>query len=367
VSWRCRDGGAEDYASIREIAAETFPDVTLLPRERFLPLLTCRPALVRVLERTAGAGKEAALYGYYALWPMARSALEGLAAGLIRERDLGESELLDPADSRAQVLYVMDICVRRSLDARSSARLVLDLREGLRRMLEVSPQLAIVAAWAYTSQGERLAAKIALGPYGEDAGAPRVWLGRRDAVLKALGSAASNRRDQEVKMNNAVDPRPIWAASKAEWAEAAKFFARVISQDDAYISHGEIQTGLSLDGKSWAPNLEQRFLAELGGVDDTRSLVLLRDAEGKIVAAANVTWSFETADAPFATLQDMAVEPALRAGGIGARLMQAVEHEAARRGAKWMFLESGKDNHRGHAFFERHGYSEVSRVFIKAV
>jgi hypothetical protein len=186
MTWRCRDGLAGDYASIREIAAGTFPDATLLPRERFLPLLTRKPALVRVLEHTGGAGEAVALHGYYALWPMTRSTLEGLAGGAIRERDLGESHLLDLADSHAQVLYVMDICVRRSLDARLAARLVLDLREGLRQKLAASPQLPFVAAWAYTSAGERLAAKIALAPYGEDKGRPRIWFGRRDAVLKAL-------------------------------------------------------------------------------------------------------------------------------------------------------------------------------------
>jgi GNAT superfamily N-acetyltransferase len=168
-------------------------------------------------------------------------------------------------------------------------------------------------------------------------------------------------------MDNAMDLKLAWATSKAEWAEAAKFFACVISRDAAYISHGEMQTGLSLDGKTWAPNLEQRFLDELGDLDDTRSLVVLRGAEGQIVAAANVTWSFETADAPFATLQDMAVAPALRAQGAGARLMKAIEDEAVRRGAKWIFLESGKDNHKGHEFFERRGFSEVSRVFVKPV
>ncbi len=118
---------------------------------------------------------------------------------------------------------------------------------------------------------------------------------------------------------------------------------------------------------TWAPNLEERFLAELGDLDESRSLVLVRNANGALIAAANVTWSFETTDAPFATLQDMAVDPALRSSGVGARLLQAIEDEAARRGAKWIFLESGKDNHRGHAFFERKGFSEVSRVFIKPV
>ena len=156
-----------------------------------------------------------------------------------------------------------------------------------------------------------------------------------------------------------------WAASKREWADAARFFARVIGADPAYISHGEIQGALSLDGKTWAPDLERRFLEELGDFEDTRGIAIMRDASGAILAAANVTWSFEVAEAPFATLQDMAVEPALRSSGIGAKLLAFVEDEARRRGAKWLFLESGKDNHRAHAFFERHGFGEVSHVFMK--
>jgi hypothetical protein len=185
MTWHCRDGRAADYGAIREIAAETFPDATLLPPERFLPLLARRPALVRVLERYDGEGEE--LGGYYAVWPMARSTFDGLAGGLTRERDLGEGDLLDPADSHAQVLYVMDICVRVSLDARPAVRLVLDLRERLRQMLAASPQVEVVAAWAYTPAGERLTAQMAMAPHGEDTGGPRIWLGRRDAVLAALG------------------------------------------------------------------------------------------------------------------------------------------------------------------------------------
>ena len=100
-------------------------------------------------------------------------------------------------------------------------------------------------------------------------------------------------------MNRAIGQSPVWAASKAEWAEAAQFFARVIAADASYISYGEMQTGLSPDGETWAPDLEQRFLAELGSFDGTRGLAIVRDASGKIVAAANVTWSFETAGAPF--------------------------------------------------------------------
>ena len=159
--------------------------------------------------------------------------------------------------------------------------------------------------------------------------------------------------------------RFAWAQSHEEWSQAAEFFARVIAADPAYISHGEIQTGLSLDGKTWAPDLAQRFLNELGAYDDSRSLALARDGKGSITAAANVSWSVETPEVPFATLQDMAVEPALRSSGIGAALMAFVEGEARARGMRWLFLESGKNNARAHAFFERFGLHEVSHVFAK--
>ena len=159
--------------------------------------------------------------------------------------------------------------------------------------------------------------------------------------------------------------RFAWAQSREEWSQAAEFFARVISADPAYISHGEIQTGLSLDGKTWAPGLAQRFLDELGAFDDSRSVALGRDGQGRVMAAANVSWSHETPEVPFATLQDMAVEPALRNSGIGVALMAFLEAEARRRGMKWLFLESGKNNVRAHAFFERCGLHEVSHVFAK--
>jgi ribosomal protein S18 acetylase RimI-like enzyme len=156
-----------------------------------------------------------------------------------------------------------------------------------------------------------------------------------------------------------------WEEAPAAWADAARFIARVIALDPAYISHGEIQTGLSLDGKAWAPDLEARFLAEATREAGVTSLALARDAAGAIVAAAAVSWNFEAADAPYAVLQDLAVEPALRSHGLGAEMVRFVERAAHARGARWLFLESGKDNARAHAFFERAGFHEVSHVFAK--
>lgn len=156
-----------------------------------------------------------------------------------------------------------------------------------------------------------------------------------------------------------------WETGHAAWSDAARFFARNISRDAGYISHGEIQTGLSLDGKTWIPNLEQRFLAEVETDTDERSLAVARDAQGKIVGAASVSWSFEVPEAAFATLQDLAIEADIQSKGLGAQLLAFVERHVWDRGAKWLFLESGLGNTRAHAFFERGGFHPVSHVFAK--
>lgn len=156
-----------------------------------------------------------------------------------------------------------------------------------------------------------------------------------------------------------------WEEGREAWADASRFFARTISADPAYISHGEIQAGLSLDGKSWIADLEARFLAEAASDEEPRSLAVVRDGAGRILGAAAVSWSFEQADSAFATLQDMSIDPEFRSHGIGVELAAFVEQEAWRRGAHWLFLESGKNNVRAHHFFERCGFAEISHVFAK--
>jgi ribosomal protein S18 acetylase RimI-like enzyme len=160
-----------------------------------------------------------------------------------------------------------------------------------------------------------------------------------------------------------------WEEGVEAWRGAARFFARVIALDPAYISHGEIQAGLSLDGSTWIADLEARFLAEATGGKagaGSRSLAVARDSgSGAIVGAAAVSWSFEAPDAPYAVLQDLAVEPALRSRGLGAEMAAFVEREVKARGARWLFLTSGKDNLRAHRFFERSGFHKVSHVFAK--
>lgn len=153
-----------------------------------------------------------------------------------------------------------------------------------------------------------------------------------------------------------------WNKSPAVAAEAARFAFAAIGGDTAYISHGEIQTGLSLDDRHWSPRLEVLYAEDFAALDDERDLLVARDAEGALVGIAVVAWE-ETPRRRFAVLEDMAVDPARRSLGIGRQLLDAIAARVRDRGIEWLFLESGIRNEGAHGFFERAGFKMVSHVF----
>ncbi len=181
----CRDAEIADYPAIHEIAREWFPASTLLPEAQFALMLSRSPSFARVMEQASGQTKGFP-DGYYALWPMSLLTMKSLMAGKLRERDLGEEHWLDPRDGQAEVLYVMDVCIRRRVGARSGLRLLLDLRAAIRQKLIAFPRLVLVAAWAYTPVGATLCATAAMTPAGLEADGPRIWTGQRGTVLAAL-------------------------------------------------------------------------------------------------------------------------------------------------------------------------------------
>ena len=149
----------------------------------------------------------------------------------------------------------------------------------------------------------------------------------------------------------------------ADRSAAADFAGRVIGADPAYISHGEIQTGLSPDGASWAPGLGGLYAEDFADPGD-RDLLVARDPEGRVRALLIVAWE-ETPRRKFAVIEDMAVDPAIRSSGVGAKLIELAEARIRERGVEWIFLESGLHNEGAHRFFERHGFRPQSKVFVK--
>ena len=62
-------------------------------------------------------------------------------------------------------------------------------------------------------------------------------------------------------------------------------------------------------------------------------------------------------------LCDLLVLPESRSHGIGAALMQRDFEWFRQKGINDLYLESGRDNHHAHAFFERRGFEHVSNIY----
>src|SRR3546814_20054598 len=65
----------------------------------------------------------------------------------------------------------------------------------------------------------------------------------------------------------------LWDRSPATAEAVARFFARTIGGDARYISHGEIQGGLSDDGVTWCRALEGRFVDDMRDLGDETGLM----------------------------------------------------------------------------------------------
>lgn len=155
-----------------------------------------------------------------------------------------------------------------------------------------------------------------------------------------------------------------WDKSPASAAAAAKFAAAIIGGDPAYISHGEIQTGLSLDTESWSADLAGLYAEDFAELGEDRDLLIARSADGAIAGIAILAWE-QSSRRRFAVLEDMVVAPLNRSSGVGRNLIRIVEERVEERGVEWLFLESGLRNERAHKFFEREGFHMTGHVFVK--
>ncbi len=158
---------------------------------------------------------------------------------------------------------------------------------------------------------------------------------------------------------------PLWAdpTDATLMQHLADFISSEIIADPAYISHGEVQSGLSPDGRHWHDNLPARMREDLLDIGPDRDVIYARQ-DGQIAGAAIILW-VETPRTRFAVIEDMAVARPLRSTGLGGTLLDTIEDAARARGMKWLFLESGLQNEGAHKFFERGGFKIISKVFSK--
>ena len=103
------------------------------------------------------------------------------------------------------------------------------------------------------------------------------------------------------------------------------------------------------------------LLAEQAG-PATRT-VLVAERGGRVIGMVTAQLVISTAEgAPSALVEDLLVEAGARGGGVGARLLEAVEGWAAERGATRLQLLADRDNAPALAFYARRGWSPTALV-----
>lgn len=147
--------------------------------------------------------------------------------------------------------------------------------------------------------------------------------------------------------------------------DAAEFAGRVIGDEPNYISHGEIQAGLSDDGQQWVDNLAERYAQDFAD-GEGRDHLVVRDGAGDVVGLLIIAYEASKRRA-FAVIEDMAVAPQMRSHGVGVHMLRKAEERIRTRGIEWVFLESGLRNEGAHRFFEEQGFGQISQVFGKTL
>ena len=135
----------------------------------------------------------------------------------------------------------------------------------------------------------------------------------------------------------------------------------------SYISHSELQFGRAIAPDRWIDDLVGKFRAEIADRVPCAPGAMLRVAGAyrgdELIGMAYVTFD-ATVPIPFIVLEDIVVDQGERGSGIGQTILDWVFAQARQEGIRRAFLESGKDNHDAHHFFERNGFHQVSIVMM---
>lgn len=160
--------------------------------------------------------------------------------------------------------------------------------------------------------------------------------------------------------------------AKREDAQAlADIFIGHITAHTEYISHGEIQMGVGVgemvDGELKAlpaPDAREKWMKYILYHIEEESVAEVWKAvdEGRIVGFVVADIEAD-GDAPFGMICDILVKEDCRQHGTGAQLLQTAIDWLHGRGIKDIYLESGKNNHPAHRYFEKKGFTKVSEIY----
>ncbi len=156
----------------------------------------------------------------------------------------------------------------------------------------------------------------------------------------------------------------ILIAQASDAPALADIFMGHLAAHPEYISHGEMQMGVAV-GEAIAPDGREKWMKYIHEHIEDSSFAEVWKAvsdEGEIVGFT-VADIEEDGDAPFGMVCDVLVKESCRSQGTGAALLQTAIDWLRSRGIKDIYLESGKNNHAAHRFFEKRGFTHVSEIY----
>lgn len=151
--------------------------------------------------------------------------------------------------------------------------------------------------------------------------------------------------------------------NESDYEQVLELFSNNIQESKEYISHGEIQMGIAIDKKNLSLNFKEiwsKYLEE--NCSDT---ILVYSEFDTILGFIITSLDFDN-DNSFGVIKDIVVNKDKRGLGIGTLLMnEAFKVFNVVYETNEVYLESGKDNHSAHKFFEKFGFECISKVFMK--
>ena len=151
--------------------------------------------------------------------------------------------------------------------------------------------------------------------------------------------------------------------NESDYEQVLELFSNNIQESKEYISHGEIQMGIAIDKDNLSLNFKETWRNYLE--ENCSDTILVYSEFDTILGFIILSLEFDN-DNSFGVIKDIVINKDKRGLGIGTLLMnEAFKVFNVVYNVDDIFLESGKDNHSAHNFFEKFGFECVSKVFMK--
>jgi hypothetical protein len=153
----------QDSLGTESVYHEWFTDDVAIDDDEY-DKIVARGGFVRVIEADLkkGGSEQRIIVGYYSVFPIKIETFDLLRTGKKKEQDLLCSDVLDPSDPNAKVLYIPEICESKGRNV--GPALVRDLIRYVSHTMHNNKNISYIAAWPYTKYGKKLINDFGMKP-----------------------------------------------------------------------------------------------------------------------------------------------------------------------------------------------------------